>query len=374
MKIKITVFGLFHSYHLKTQLDNCNKDCYLYTSYPKVGKIRNKKNVFSTNLEYLNFTLRYLPKQIGLNFNRILRNLHYYLISFFIKKEDIVISWGFTNKHFINKAKNRSKLLIIERGSTHPNFQKNILSDEYNIQKLQTIEFQYSTRIQKYEYELSDYIVVPSDFVKKTFIENGVAATKIFVNPYGVDLIQFKRLEIKKEKFRLIFSGKACIRKGYHYLIEAMKILKEYDIELWHLGSIHPEIEKFDYKQENIVYLGSKPQNELYRYYNQCDVFVLPSLEEGLAMVTLQAMACGLPVICTPNTGIENVITTDGAEGFLIPIRDPIAIKEKVLQLYNNPSLKRKMGEAAYKKVSSGFTWDDYGRRYIEFLNKIQNA
>lgn len=359
---------------MKTQLDNCNKDCYLYTSYPKVGKIRNKKNVFSTNLEYLNFTLRYLPKQIGLNFNRILRNLHYYLISFFIKKEDIVISWGFTNKHFINKAKNRSKLLIIERGSTHPNFQKNILSDEYNIQKLQTIEFQYSTRIQKYEYELSDYIVVPSDFVKKTFIENGVAATKIFVNPYGVDLIQFKRLEIKKEKFRLIFSGKACIRKGYHYLIEAMKILKEYDIELWHLGSIHPEIEKFDYKQENIVYLGSKPQNELYRYYNQCDVFVLPSLEEGLAMVTLQAMACGLPVICTPNTGIENVITTDGAEGFLIPIRDPIAIKEKVLQLYNNPSLKRKMGEAAYKKVSSGFTWDDYGRRYIEFLNKIQNA
>ena len=152
-----------------------------------------------------------------------------------------------------------------------------------------------------------------------------------------------------------------------------MKLLKEDDIELWHVGTISSEIKFFDYNQKNIKYLGTKPQNELYKYYNECDVFVLPSLEEGLAMVTLQAMACGLPVICTPNTGIENVLTKDGEEGFLIPIRDPSAIVSKVLQLYNNSKLKIKMGEAALKRVKKGFTWDDYGKRYVEFLKSIEN-
>ena len=214
---------------------------------------------------------------------------------------------------------------------------------------------------------------MPSNFVKKTFIERGIPSEKIFVNPFGVDLKHFKKLDIKKEKFRIVFAGKACLRKGFHYLIEAMELLKNYEIELWHVGILDPEIKKFNYQKENIVYHGSHPQNELYKYYNHCNVFVLPSLEEGLALVTLQAMACGLPVICTPNTGIENVITKDGEEGFLIPIRDPGAIAEKVLELYKNKALGIKMGNAAAKRVASGFTWDDYGKRYIDFLNKISN-
>ena len=185
--------------------------------------------------------------------------------------------------------------------------------------------------------------------------------------------MQAEKINQIKDRFRIIFAGKACIRKGFHYLIEAMKTLKEYDIELWHLGSIHPEIKSFDYNQKNIKYLGSKPQNELYKYYNKCDIFILPSLEEGLAMVTLQAMACGLPVICTPNTGIENVLTKNGEEGFVIPIRDPNAIVERVIELYNDKELRTKMGNKALKKVQNGFTWDDYGNRYIDFLNKISN-
>ena len=97
------------------------------------------------------------------------------------------------------------------------------------------------------------------------------------------------------------------------------------------------------------------------------------SVEEGLSMVQLQAMACGLPLICTENTGGEDLITENGKEGFVIPIRDVEALKEKLLFLYKNPEITKKMGEAAKNRVAKGFSWDDYGDRYISNLNKIQN-
>ena len=375
MKILITLFGKFHSNELANQLGKRKAETVVFSSYPKHKFYRYHFKTHTTNLAYLDFLSRYTSKNLSSYINLLIRNFHFFVVGFFLKKEfDFFISWGYTSHGFFKRLQLNKKTIIIERGSTHPLFQFEILKSEHKKHNLEFFEFKESIDIQLMEYSIANYIVVPSDFVKKTFVENGVPATKIFVNPYGVDLSSFKWANQKKQKFRIIFAGKACIRKGFHYLIEVMKSLKKYDIELWHLGSVHPEIKKFDYQQENIIYLGSKPQKEMYSFYNQCDVFVLPSLEEGLAMVTLQAMACGLPVICTPNTGIENILTTDGQEGFLVPIRDPIAIKEKVLELYNNPSKKEKMGNAALKKVSSGFTWDDYGQRYIEFLNKIQNA
>ncbi|HIE58654.1 MAG TPA: glycosyltransferase, partial [Hydrogenothermaceae bacterium] len=114
-----------------------------------------------------------------------------------------------------------------------------------------------------------------------------------------------------------------------------------------------------------------KPQNELYKYYSQGSIFVLPSLEEGFAMVQFQAMACGLPLICTTNTGGEDLITKNGEEGFVIPIRNVEAIKEKILYLYNNQNICKDMGQKAKKKIEKGFSWDDYGNRYIKNLEKI---
>jgi glycosyltransferase involved in cell wall biosynthesis len=98
---------------------------------------------------------------------------------------------------------------------------------------------------------------------------------------------------------------------------------------------------------------------------------LITSIEEGFAMVQFQAMACGLPLICTTNTGGEDLITNDGEEGFVIPIRDVDAIKEKILYLFNNPNIAKKMGQSAKIKVRDNFSWDDYGNRYVENLRKI---
>jgi len=125
-------------------------------------------------------------------------------------------------------------------------------------------------------------------------------------------------------------------------------------------------------KNSKITYIGHIPQRELYKYYSQGSVFAIMSIEEGLAMVQPQAMACGLPVICTTNTGGEDIVR-DGKDGFVIPIRDVEKLKEKLVYLYENPEICWKMGESAKQRVSQGFTWDDYGDKIIKLYADILN-
>lgn len=87
-------------------------------------------------------------------------------------------------------------------------------------------------------------------------------------------------------------------------------------------------------------------------------------------MVQLQAMACGLPLICTQNTGGDDLVE-DGKEGFVVPIRDVEALKEKILYLYEHQDICYEMGQAAKSKVQQGFTWDDYGKRIMDNYDLI---
>ena len=121
----------------------------------------------------------------------------------------------------------------------------------------------------------------------------------------------------------------------------------------------------------NMKFLGIKPQDQLYLYLSQTNVFVLPSLEEGLALVIPQAMACGLPVVCTFNSG-GSTIVEDKKQGLISKTKDVSNLKDKLLFMYKNKKLASQMGLNALKKVKKGFTWDDYGKRYIENLENIK--
>ena len=87
-------------------------------------------------------------------------------------------------------------------------------------------------------------------------------------------------------------------------------------------------------------------------------------------MVILQMLGCGIPVIATTNTGGMDVIR-EGETGFIVPIRSPEAIAEKIRYCYQNPEQLQLMKMQAAASVREGFTWDDYGRRYAAFLNKL---
>ena len=108
-------------------------------------------------------------------------------------------------------------------------------------------------------------------------------------------------------------------------------------------------------------------------YYNLSDIFVTCSIEEGLAMVQVQAMACGLPVICTPNSGGGEIVD-HGTNGFILPIRNIKILKEQIMELYKNPDQLNLMSNNAYNKAKQSLSWENYGEKIIEFYkNSIKN-
>jgi glycosyltransferase involved in cell wall biosynthesis len=148
---------------------------------------------------------------------------------------------------------------------------------------------------------------------------------------------------------------------------EIKPFFEKYNVE----KSEGQEINKYLNKNKTrIRFLGHVPQKDLHKYYSQGSVFSICSIEEGLALVQPQAMACGLPVVCTTNTGGEDIVR-DGKDGFVIPIRNIEKLKEKLLYLYKNPEERNKMSKSAKERVSTGFTWDDYGDKIVKEYERI---
>ena len=87
-------------------------------------------------------------------------------------------------------------------------------------------------------------------------------------------------------------------------------------------------------------------------------------------MVQAQAMACGLPVICTTNTGGDEILD-DGKSGFVLPIRKVDKLKEKLIYFYENRDMISVMGNNAYEKATHSLSWSNYGDKISEFYNKI---
>ncbi len=381
MKVNISLLGRFHAFDLAFQLQKKNILHVLNTTYPANIVRRwgiDKKFIRTNNFIFeiiIRFNIKYKwfeNKKIDAIFKKRQAKSNFK----YLDQCDIFIGWSGCSLEAIIEAKKKGKTTILERGSSHYNFQMAMNCSEFKeIGKV--YEPDYATwQRELLEYELVDYISIPSSFVKRTFIEQGISESKLLLNPYGVNLEAFKQVEKKDTVFRVLYVGKLSFRKGSHYLLRAFSELNLPNTELCHIGTISQEMESIvkKYSNNNILYLGSKPQNELYKSYSQGSVFVLLSLEEGLAMVQPQAMACGLPLICTTNTGGEDLISKNGEEGFVIPIRDVEALKEKLLYLYNNPVVCKEMGEKAKRRVENSFSWDDYGDRYHKNLERIMNT
>jgi glycosyltransferase involved in cell wall biosynthesis len=200
----------------------------------------------------------------------------------------------------------------------------------------------------------------------------GFRANKLLVVPVGVDAQQFKPTARHDEKFRVIYCGSLTLRKGVHYLLEAFHELNLADAELWLIGTPSGEIAPYlkRYGGPHVVVKGAFPQGQLRQQYSQGSVLCAPSIEDGFGMVVSQAMACGLPVICTKNTGAQDLVR-ESVDGFAVPIRDVDALKERLHFLYSHQAVARQMGEAARQRILGGFTWDHYGERIVSEYSRV---
>jgi glycosyltransferase involved in cell wall biosynthesis len=263
---------------------------------------------------------------------------------------------------------------ICDRGSSHIVYQDALLREEFARwkQPYQAIDPRVIER-ELAEYASADYILVPSAFCERSFVECGVPPSKLRRAPYGTDLSLFRPEPKNDAKFRVIYVGALTLQKGIPYLLEAAAKLKG-RLELQLIGPVSDEVRPFLAKYESAFqYLGVKPRTELRRYYSQASVFVIASIQEGLALVMAQAMACGLPVIATENTGARELFD-DGVEGFIVPIRSAQAIQERIELLLGNPELRERMSAAALRRVQSMGGWTSYGnaveRLYAEALQE----
>lgn len=224
-----------------------------------------------------------------------------------------------------------------------------------------------SKRLNK-ELELADWVVAPSPAVRESVKRAGFAGRGIFVVPFGADPAIFKPAAgvTSPRPFRVVFAGRLEVRKGLHYLLEAWKAARLKG-ELILAGS--PGEEEFVARMRKqyaglFVEAGNLIQSELAALLSTSDVFVLPSLAEGSALVIYQALASGLPCIVSSEAGS---VVRDGVEGFVIPARDSRALRERLERLYHDRDLRERMAEAAIAR-SREFAWDRYHRELISVI------
>lgn len=221
------------------------------------------------------------------------------------------------------------------------------------------------------EIQLADHIFVASSMTKRSLLEANIPDRKISVIPYGAPIEYFQPQPKPDSTFRALFVGRVGPRKGVHYLLSAWQNLKIPDAELVLIGVNEFPDHWFNQFTNHFRYIPSVPHNALSTYYNSASVFVFPSLVEGFGLVLLEAMACGIPVITTPNTAGPDIIT-DGVEGFIIPIRDIIALQEKIEWCYRHPEALAEMGQAARRKAEQ-LTWESYRQQLAVQVQHLLN-
>lgn len=331
-------------------------------------------------------SLRLISQERG---NWITSHLHDVLARQWVDQSTIFHFVSGVGLYSSRKAKRLGSILICDIRTEYPDFQRRILQEEYEYLGLSYTPqgILYDKKV-KAEYTQADFLIVPSSYAKRTFVEVGFDAAKIFVIPYGVDLQQFysvsseddfhrdiRPIQNANNIFRIIYVGSIIPRKGLPYLVKAFTALAKPDSELLIVGGVDTQMHRWLAKviesNPQIRAIGNVPKTELFHHYQTSSVFVLPSLADSWGLVTFEAMACGLPVIVTENVGSKEAVR-EGIDGFIVPIRDAKAITEKLQLLYQNPGLRQRMGRAALQRVKE-FSWDRYGDRLIKVYEEILN-
>lgn len=217
---------------------------------------------------------------------------------------------------------------------------------------------------------LADRVVVPSDYVRDTMVENGRDPATIDLLPFPIDVARFMPAGVPRDdgKLRALFVGQIGLRKGVKYVLEAARLLARPDIEIVLVGGIVDGtgwLQRYDGLYRHVA---NVPYAEMPAIFRSADVFVFPSLHEGSAMAVNEALASGLPAIVTPNAG---AIVRDGVEGFVVPLRDAVAVAERLARLADDVGLRRRMGAAARERAEAHDS-NAYAARLGALLDRLR--
>lgn len=292
-----------------------------------------------------------------------------------LPKSDVLLALSGSGLTCGREAQRRGAKYICDRASSHIRYQDAILREEFERygESFAGVDPRVIVK-EESEYEVANIVTVPSTFAYRSFLEMGVSESKLRKVPYGVDLRRFEKVADSDPKaFDVLFVGQVSFRKGVPYLIEAFRLLHHPKKHLRIVGGLCPEMARYLKKHcvpDHVQFLGHLPQPELKQIMSRSHAMILPSIEEGLAYVQAQALACGCPVIGTWHSGAEDLFT-DGKEGFIVPIRDPKAIADRLQLLADDPHQRAAMSEAALQRVKSLGGWSEYGNQMAQVMKNL---
>lgn len=364
MIINIASTNRFHLLDLARELEKQGHDVKFY-SYVPISRCKkyglSKENCRS--LLWLVLPFLFLEKIFPTN-NKITYTRNIILdnyMAYFMRKCDVYICLGSVYKKSMIQAKKRfNAVTILEWGSKH------IIEQLKMFNKLENYP-QRSLNRELESYQIADYIAIATDHVKQSFLKHGIKESKLLVNPYGVDLAQFNSTQLNNN-YDIIMVGGWRTEKGCDLLV---KVCEQHHFKLLHVGNIVNM--KFP-QSNNMTHIDAVDQKQLIKYYSQAKVFVLPSRAEGLAMVQAQAIACGLPVVCSKETGGRDLRESLHDKKWIIEMEelstDCLAkCIQKALELSTFQSGIRNY---AHEDIYN-LTWEAYGKRYSNNLTNICN-
>jgi glycosyltransferase involved in cell wall biosynthesis len=383
MQIVQAVFGVFHHFELAHQLHRRNHLRRIYSTWPwarlkREGLPREFVRCFPLlhTTDNLLGRMRFYPATVSSTINSWNARSFDRWIRHFIEPCDAFIAISGAGLLTGRKVQANGGTFVCDRGSTHQRFQEQLLAEEY--QRWGVPYRSPGPHIVCREEEIyatADAITVPSNVALRSFLQMGVPAKKLHVIPYGVRLDKFKPAEPPSpDSFDILFAGQISLRKGIPYLLEAFARLRHPRKSLTLVGSVQNDLRQLlpTLPTEGVVFTGSIPQSDLAVRMSRSHVFALASIEEGLALVQGQAMACGCPVVATTATGCEDLFT-EGIEGFIIPNRDASALADRLQQLADDRILRQRMSAAALERVKSLGGWDHYGDLWDTLLHTLTN-
>ena len=373
MKVAVSAIGKFHCFDLARELHMRGALAGIFTGYPRF-KLRDEalpRHLVHT-FPWLHAPYMGMPRHLRLSRSvvRAWENLDHIALDAWVARNlppcDVFVGLSGTALRSGRAAKGRGARYVCDRGSSHIRVQDRWLREEHERWGVPYagIDPRVISR-EEAEYAEADCITVPSTFALNSFIGQGFPASKLHRLPYGVDLSRFAPAGAPAtDRFDILFVGGMSLRKGVQYLLQAYQQLRHAHKSISFAGAPAPELiallRKHALWPEDARVLGHVPQDKLNSLMSRSHVLVLPSIEEGLALVQAQAMACGCVVIGTPHTGAEDLFT-DGQEGFVVPIRDGNALAQRLQQLADRPDLRVQMGRQALARVRSIGGWRDYG-------------
>lgn len=385
MKVSLSVIGKFHTFELARELNKRHMLHFIYTGYPTF-KLKNEQVDLAKirSFPWLRSSymacpfMEYLPRK----FIEDWEYLSHVTFGTWVAKQlnDCDIYMGLSGSSYQPglKAKKKGIKYICDRGSSHIKYQSTVLKEEYDLWGVpfSGVDKRMIEREQQ-EYDEADKITVPSAFVYDSFVSEGIDASKLKLLPYGVNLENFNKTNAPSEdSFDILFVGGMSLRKGIQYLTQAFIKMEHPKKTLTFAGSVSKELIEILSKNriwsEDIKLLGHVPHTELKHIMSKSHVLVLPSIEEGLAMVMAQAMACGCPVIASKNTGASDLYQNN-IEGFIIENRGVEELTEKLQILASDKSLRKKMSLSAQKKVKSLGGWHSYGDNAVKMFKELVN-